>query len=70
MNDSFLYLERHNFLGCKAEAMQMLLDQCDSITLCNLGFNIIDKNLQRYSELLFFFFLPMLSFIITDTEKH
>lgn len=33
--------------------MQMLLDQSDTITLCNLGFNLIDKNLERYCELLF-----------------
>lgn len=33
--------------------MQMLLDQSDTITLCNLGFNLVDKNLERYCELLF-----------------
>lgn len=55
LNDSFLFLERHTFLFGKTEAMQMLLDQSDSTTLCNLGFNFIDKNLERYSELLFLF---------------
>lgn len=35
--------------------MHMLLDQSDSITLCNIEFNLIDKNLERYSQLLFLF---------------
>lgn len=52
----FYFLEGACAFFCwKTEVMHVILDQSYSITLCNLEFNLIDKNLERHSVFFFIF---------------